>query len=132
MSLWAYVIMPNHVHLLVWPREDTYRLDRFLYDCKRPVSWRTKEWLLAHGSADRLKRLTVRKGERRVFRFWQAGGGHDRNMIRIESLKKAAHYIHMNPVRSGLAESPEDWQWSSAAAYAGADNVPLRMDPLEL
>jgi hypothetical protein len=35
-------------------------------------------------------------------------------------LAKVSQYIHLNPVEAGLATTPEQWRWSSAAAYLGA------------
>ena len=62
-------------------------------------------------------------------RFWQAGGGYDRNIIDEKTAWKVIDYIHLNPVRRGLVERPEDWEWSSARWYAGLRPVPLEIDP---
>ena len=132
MSVWAYVIMPEHMHLLVCPRRETYRIERLLYDCKRPVSYKAKRWLLEHRGDKWLERLTVVKGERRTFRFWQAGGGYDRNLIRDRGIRAVVEYIHGNPVRRGLVDAPEDWRWSSAAFWNGKTDVPIQMDSFEL
>ena len=126
----AYVIMPEHVHLLVRPRRATYQMGMFLKAVKRPVSWNAKQQLRPSGNVVCLKRLTVRKGARSVFRFWEAGGGFDRNLWSNEALKEAVAYIHANPVRKGLVERPTDWPWSSARFWAGLDGVLLPMDPI--
>ena len=132
MALWAYVIMPGHVHLLVCPRQASYSMERFLYDCKRPVSWKAKQWLTQNQDLDWLARLTVEKGKRKVFRFWQAGGGFDRNLLKVHGVQAVIEYVHANPVRRGLVESPEEWRWSSAAFWAGCADVPLIPDPFEI
>lgn len=62
------------------------------------------------------------------FRFWQAGGGYDRNVGDESTLRTMIDYIHQNPVRRGLVDRPEDWIWSSARWYAGLDPVVLEMD----
>jgi putative transposase len=62
--------------------------------------------------------------------FWQRGGGYDRNVIDARTLFSMIEYIHNNPVRRGLVEDATDWIWSSARFYAGARDVPIRMDPL--
>jgi putative transposase len=129
-DLYAYVIMPEHAHLLVRPRLSTYRMKDFLAAVKRPVSWNAKQFLLESGSSEWLARLTVGKGPRKVFRFWEAGGGFDRNITRVEALRPIVDYIHENPVRRGLAEKPTDWPWSSARFYAGMEGALLRMDPI--
>jgi len=37
-DLWAYVILPEHVHLLIWPREPRYSISQMLTSMKRPVA----------------------------------------------------------------------------------------------
>ena len=53
---------------------------------------------------------------KKVFRFWQTGGGFDRNLWNAKAIHSSINYIEANPVRAGLVEKPEDWQWSSAHA----------------
>ena len=48
------------------------------------------------------------------YRFWQAGGGYDRNMTSVQAVVNAAKYIHANPVRRGLVTYPSEWIYSSA------------------
>jgi putative transposase len=48
-----------------------------------------------------------------VFRFWQPGGGYDRNITDKDTLVRMIDYIHENPVRKGLVTDPLDWKWSS-------------------
>ena len=64
------------------------------------------------------------------YRFWQRGGGYDRNVVEPVTVYHQIDYIHNNPVRRGLCENSEDWPWSSARFYEGRLDVPLRMDPL--
>lgn len=76
----------------------------------------------------RLERITVREGSRLRRRFWQPGGGYDRNITSIEALRAMIDYLHANPVRRGLVARAEDWDWSSARWYAGMRPVKLEMD----
>ena len=122
--------MPEHVHLLIRPRRDDYRLAPILAGLKRPVAARAKEYLTSIGNAEWLKRLTVREGTETVFRFWQPGGGHDHNLWNDRPIRNVIDYIHANPVRRGLVERPTDWPWSSARAWAGDPGVPVPIDPL--
>jgi putative transposase len=46
-------------------------------------------------------------------RFWQEGGGYDRNVRTMEEAIEKARYCHHNPVTSGLVARPEQWNWSS-------------------
>ncbi len=129
-DLLGYVIMPEHVHQLILPRRDHYRMDRILADLKRPVSVRAKEYLIETNQTQWLNRLTVREGTDSTFRFWLAGGGFDQNITTEKSLPEIIEYIHANPVRRGRVRSPLDWEWSSARFWAGLGPVHLEMDQL--
>jgi putative transposase len=127
-DLWAYVIMPEHVHVLLCPREPDYEISRILWRIKRPVGRRAIEYLQAQ-APDWLDRLTVLRADgTSERRFWQAGGGYDRNIVEERTLRAVVDYIHLNPVRRGLVERPGDWEWSSARWYEGTRPVPLEID----
>jgi putative transposase len=129
LDLIAYVIMPEHVHQLVLPRRDDYRMDRILADLKRPVSVRAKRHLRENNDRDWLERLTVREGNEEVFRFWLPGGGFDRNITTRMSLPQIIEYMHNNPVRRGLVSSPLEWEWSSARFWTGLRPIRLELNP---
>jgi hypothetical protein len=56
-------------------------------------------------------------------------GGYDRNITDPDTARQVIDYIHHNPVRRGLALTPEEWTWSSARWYAVLKPVPLEIDP---
>lgn len=128
VALWAYVIMPEHVHLLLCPRREQCEMRRILAALKRSVATAAKAFLLQHDEREWLERLTVRYPTREVFRFWQPGGGFDHNIFREKTVAAVVEYIHANPVRRGLVQHPTDWQWSSARFWDGCKDVPLEMD----
>jgi len=125
-QVWAYVLMPEHVHLLVHPGE-AGEMSRFLQAVKEPVARQAIGYLKAN-APQWLARLTVHEGQRVRHRFWQPGGGYDRNIISTEALRAMIDYIHANPVRRGLVARVEDWEWSSARWYAGIRPVRIEMD----
>ena len=129
VAIWAYVIMPEHVHLLVWPRRPRYEMRRILAALKRPVSVAAREHLETTANQQWLQKLTVKYPDREVFRFWQPGGGYDSNIVRERTVQAVIDYIHRNPVRRGLVHHELDWEWSSARFWAGKTYVPIRMDP---
>ena len=131
-ELWAYVIMPEHVHLVLHPRQPRYQMRRILAAIKRPVSILARDFLTTRGQTTWLHRLSVQYPSRSVFRFWQPGGGYDNNIFRERTLAEVIDYIHANPVRRGLAQHPGDWIWSSARFYDGIKDVPIKMDPIEI
>ena len=123
LNLVAFVFMPEHVHLLVYPTIHEPRLDLLLKAIKRPFSFRVKQ-VLAEARSPLLGELTVRErpGVER-FRFWQEGGGYDRNLRTESAVLASIEYIHLNPVRRGLCERAVQWKWSSAGRYYQADEA---------
>ncbi|MFH0983570.1 MAG: transposase [Planctomycetota bacterium] len=127
-DVWAYVIMPEHVHLLIRPRRANYSISRILTALKWPVAFHALRYLREH-APDWIARLTDQQPNGRLdVRFWQRGGGYDRNVRNEKTLVAMIDYIHANPVRRGLVNTPSDWHWSSAAWYEGRRDVPLAID----
>jgi len=141
-ALAAFVLMPEHLHLLVYPRSSAAKtlagqssrqwhptprhrtsgsiadeLSRLIADIKRPFSGRVKR-LLAQAGDPLLTQLIVQERPgKQAFRFWQEGPGYDRNLSSASSVEQAIEYIHFNPVRRGLVTRAIDWKWSSARWY---------------
>lgn len=128
LALWAYVIMPEHVHILLYPHDTNYEMRRILAALKRSVSHAARNYLQEIGDTRWMERLTVEYPSRRVFRFWQPGGGFDHNIFKEKTVPAVIDYIHNNPVRRGLVATPTDWEWSSARFWDGQTDVPLQMD----
>lgn len=127
-DLWAYVVMPEHVHLLIRPTEAEYSISGILTTLKQPVSKRA----ILHVRREApqfLERMTNRQPNGRTsIHFWQRGGGYDRNLWSPRHIWDTIDYIHANPPRRELCQRPEQWQWSSAAAYERGSADPLRVD----
>jgi putative transposase len=94
---------------------------------KEPVARKAMAYLRSQ-APHWLPRLKVQEGKRVRYRFWQPGGGYDRNVTRSETLRSMIEYIHANPVRRRLVAMPEDWEWSSARWYAGLQPAKIAMD----
>jgi putative transposase len=106
----AWVVMPEHVHLVLFPREAGL-VTPFLTSLKSTIS---REVLARWRELDApiLPRLDDGEG----YHFWQLGGGYDRNVVGQELLEKIA-YCHRNPITRGLVKTSSEWKWSSARAY---------------
>jgi putative transposase len=127
--LWAYVLMPEHVHLLILPLSATYRISAILSSLKQPVAKKAVRYVRACAPTF-LDLMRDRQPDgTETFCFWQRGGGYDRNLWESRYIWSMIDYIHLNPVRRGLCERPEDWVWSSARAYSGRG---LSSDSLEI
>lgn len=98
-QLLAWVIMPNHVHVLI-EQQDGWPLSKIVQSWKRHTS-RTIH-LLDAGSPSCTRPLWQRD-------YW------DRYIRNPEHFAKTKHYIENNPVNAGLVKPPVDWQWSSTA-----------------
>ncbi|NNJ26077.1 REP-associated tyrosine transposase [Alienimonas chondri] len=129
VAVWTYVLMPEHVHLLVHPRRRSYSIEAFRHDLKAPVGRRAFAHLEEH-APHWLPQLTRRRGKKTERLFWQPGAGYDRNVTEPKTLAAMIDYIHANPVRRGLCERPEDWMWSGARCFAGQDAGPIPLDPI--
>jgi putative transposase len=110
VEIWAYCLMPNHIHLIAVPD--------------------TKDGLnLAVGEAHRryTRMINFREGWRG--HLWQ---GRFASFIMEERyLLACTRYIEYNPVRAGLVKCPEDWKWSSAGAHMDeTDDVLVKTSPL--
>ncbi|MCD4722568.1 MAG: transposase [Desulfobacula sp.] len=110
VDIWAYCLMPNHVHLIAVPK--------------------TKDGLKqAIGEAHRryTRRINFREGWRG--HLWQ---GRFSSFIMDERyLLACTRYVELNPIRSGLASKPEDWFWSSAGPHmTGQDDILVNTKPL--
>ncbi len=128
-NLWAWVIMPEHVHLLIRPTAHDYSTTRITSSIKAPFARR----LIAHWrehTPHKLQRLRTTIDGRPKYRFWQAGGGFDKNLYQIARIRKTIEYIEYNPVRRGFVTETTDWRWSSAQARAGYSSAVLAIDEI--
>ena len=127
--LWAYVFMPEHVHLIVHPEGAEYDIADIKKAIKSPVGSKAIRYMLIE-SPDWIPRITRKRGKKTERLFWQSGGGFDRNIVEPKTLTKMIDYIHMNPVRKGFVEKPQEWKWSSAAWYSKVGESPVVLDPI--
>jgi REP element-mobilizing transposase RayT len=119
--------MPDHAHLIVWPRQKIYEISDIRKAIKAPVGAKGIAWLEEH-APEWLPRITRKRGSKTERLFWQSGGGHDRNVYKGRTLLDMIDYIHANPVRKGLVLRPRDWKWSSAAWFDDGTAIPLMVD----
>jgi len=125
--LFAYVVMPEHVHVVLQP-EIGVKIRTVLWRLKRPVTTRVVAWVTEH-SPDFLGRMTdVQPSGKSSYRFWQRGGGYDRNLRRASDVHEKIAYIHNNPVRRGLVSEAEQWRHSSAADWILGHPGPVPID----
>ena len=100
MRIYGYVVMPEHVHLLVNEPEDAPLADA-MHFLKLSFA----------------KRLRSRKRAIESSSFWQKRY-HDRNVRDAQEFTVKLRYLHRNPVERGLVKEPGAWKWSSFRHYA--------------
>ena len=126
-DLWAYVVMPEHVHLVVFPH-DGVNVSDILYRIKRPMTTKVLTWVL-HNSPAFLSRMAHQRADGRItHHFWQAGGGYDRNLWSPEEIYEKIRYVHENPVRRKLVTTATEWRWSSDRAWETGQEGQIALD----
>ena len=119
VDLIAYVIMPNHIHFILFFKEKT-KLSDFMRDFKKYSSRQIRLELQKDNNINILELIRFQKGEQ-LYKVWQ--DGFDAKIIRgNDMLITKIEYIHNNPVRKGLVENAEEWEDSSAGFYCGKEN----------
>jgi putative transposase len=110
VTVWAYCLMPNHVHLIALPESES-GLRRAIGEAHRRYT----------------RRINFRNGWRG--HLWQ---GRFASFVMDETyLLACARYVERSPVRAGLCRRPGEYRWSSAAAHlAGRDDALVRVAPL--
>ena len=98
-DLWAYVVMPEHVHLVIFPHKRV-RISTILKTVKQSVSQHALRWLDENEPRFLARLEDVQPNGRNAFRFWQRGGGYDRNLRSVADIHEKIEYVHNNPVRS--------------------------------
>jgi putative transposase len=126
-DLWAYVIMPEHVHLVILPHDEAAIRD-ILFRMKRPMTAKVLNWVTGH-NPEFLIRMTRRHANgTSTYHFWQAGGGYDRNLRSAREIYEKIGYVHDNPVRRKLVPAAELWTWSSAQCWLTGQQGQIRLD----
>jgi putative transposase len=110
VEIWAYCLMPNHIHLIAVPGSEQ--------GLRRAI-----------GEAHR--RYTRRINFREKWRGYLWQGRFASFIMDADYLLAAARYVELNPVRAGLVAKAEEWPWSSARAHlSGRDDRLVKAAPL--
>jgi len=125
----GYVVMPEHVHLLISePKRGTP--SSTLHKLKLQVSRKLRK-RRRHGSAEQL-RLPFGEGteQDQPRAFWQARF-YDFNVYSRGKMKEKLNYMHANPVIRKLVKHPGEWPWSSWSFYGRGGTGLVRIDVVD-
>jgi REP element-mobilizing transposase RayT len=126
LEIYAYVIMSNHVHLLV--KSNHGKLSDTVRDFK---SYTSKQILSAidEGTESRklwllymFKRAAIRHKRNSEYQFW-THENHAEHIYSNKFMMQKLTYIHNNPVVAKVVNNPEEYLYSSARNYAEMDSV---------
>lgn len=110
-ALFAYVVMPNHVHLLL--AVNGTDLPSLIRDWKSQCGF----------AISRARQLHAPLWQARYFDFI---------LRRVADFWDKFDYIHQNPVRAGLVTNANDWRWSSCRHYSKLGAAAVEPDPIYL
>ena len=123
----GYVVMPNHIHLLIGePAAGTP--STVMQVLKQRVSRRLRRKPRKRISSQQL-RLPFRQANDLLPQFWQPRF-YGFNVWSQTKFVEKLHYMHMNPIKRKLVTHPRDWPWSSFSFYAKKETGLVRIDPM--
>ena len=120
MILYGYVIMSNHIHMIVQSNEgnlsDLIRdfkkfTDKTILDKIQNEPESRREWML-----ERFKLATESHSRNKNYQFWQYGN-HPEEIYSNKFMWSKLDYVHLNPVRAGIVEKASQYIYSSASNY---------------
>jgi len=126
LNIFAYVIMTNHLHLLI--NCDEKNLSDIIRDFKKFTSKKIiatiktekesrREWMLNLFSFEATKH-----SRNKNFQFW-IQESHPVEIYSNKFITQKVNYIHNNPVKAGIVEKPEEYLYSSARNYADMESM---------
>jgi len=125
-SLLGYVVMPEHIHLLISePAKGTP--STVMQVLKQRVSRRLRR--KPHNASAHQLRLRFECSDHSLPQFWQPRF-YNFNVWSQKKFVEKLQYMHMNSMKRKLVTHPKDWPWSSFSFYAKRDSGLVRIDPL--
>ena len=121
ITIYAYVLMENHFHLVASSQDLTKELAAFKsYSARQSI-----DYYKAQGNTFILTQLAYYKLPHRTdrdYQFWQEGN-HPKQIQDDTMMRQKIDYIHHNPVSRGYVDDPTHWRYSSARNYAGMTGI---------
>ncbi len=116
----AYVVMPSHLHAILWP-EMGINLSNVTRDFKRFTSRKISNEAKRQNAKEIIATFEKARSENRAqdvstYQVWQEGS-YPEAIFTEKFARQKMDYIHMNPVRAGLVDTADQWLYSSARAY---------------
>ena len=128
----AYVIMPNHLHMIVFDEKfDNERLGQALVDFRKFTGRKLADYIGNNLSESLAVAIRGKELADRVRQVWQLGW-HAEGLISENFWKQKMDYIHENPVRKGYVRLPEQWRYSSAGYWLNGEAGDIPVVPVQV
>jgi putative transposase len=124
MALAGYVVMPEHVHLLIGEPADGTP-STVVHSLKLRVSKRLRRPKRKQPLGQRA--LPFRGTGTELPQFWEKRF-YDFNVYSAAKRREKLEYMHRNPVTRSLVKDPRDWVWSSYSSYSGIGTPLIEID----
>ena len=138
MRLHAFVIMSNHLHIVISAKDESIGLSAIVRDMKKYLSKSIIRWVLNSRRESRKDWIEVvlmyhakYNTNNKTYQLWQQ---HNKPMELWypKIARQKIDYIHINPVKANIVDKPEDYLYSSARNYLGRDDYLIDVDILDL
>jgi len=121
LNIFAWVIMSNHIHLIVSCNAD-FDLSDTMRDFKKFTSSQIVDSIEKNTRESRRSWLLWLLKHKEGITFWQPGN-HPEEIRTREFFKQKLDYIHQNPVRAGIVDKEEEYIYSSARCFYGKEGL---------
>lgn len=131
LLLHAYVIMLDHIHLII-SANDSNSIPDIIRDFKCHTSSEISSLLKTNNQKNALRifeEAAIGCKHNQEYKVWQPSY-HPIALQTEYFFKQKLNYIHQNPVKKGYVHEPEHWRFSSAGNYGGHYNVAINIDKL--
>jgi putative transposase len=138
LILYGYVIMSNHIHLIAQTKPESKGMSAFIRDFKKHTANELIDWFQKSKKESRRKWMIplfnaygVENSNNKYFQVWK-NDSMPKLVLTSKVAKQKLDYIHMNPVKAGIVDSPEEYLYSSARNYAGRKDYVIEVELLEM
>jgi putative transposase len=133
----AYVIMSNHIHMIIRANENSDGLSAIIRDMKKHTSKELLKWVRESNKESRKEWLEVvfkyhakYNSNNKNYQIWQQNN-QPKVCLHPKFIAQKIDYIHNNPVAAGIVDRPEDYLYSSARNYLDIEHAILKVSVLD-
>ncbi len=138
LRIYAYVIMSNHIHLIVSAARDSTGLSSLIRDFKGYTSKQITSHVETNKRESRRRWMTnlfkfhgTRNPRNKHVQFWRQDN-YPSQLTDHSSISRVLHYIHYNPVKAGIVLQPKEYIYSSSKTYHNLPGSPLEVTILDI